>query len=317
MKKINKRITMIVGVFAAILISSLPLTTMAYNTMTISPPTQKLLLTPGETYTDSLTVSNSSNSDRGLKFEVKAGSFTQKKEGSEHGDDYGTVDVVSESNYNQIKDWITINDESGTVAPGENKDISYTINVPDDAPAGGQYATIIVMDKTTSGGGSGNVTIDDDYQFASIIYAEVAGETRTEGEISENSVPGFIFSSPLTAESMVKNNGNVHTDAEYTLQVWPLFSNEEICTNEEKPETSLILPETERYHAQTCDLPAVGIFKAKQMVKIFGETSVVEKTVIVCPLWLLFIILFVIAAIIIWLIMRSRNRNSRKNNEKE
>ena len=93
------------------------------------------------------------------------------------------------------------------------------------------------------------------------------------------------------------------------LQVWPLFSDEEICTNEEQPETSLILPETERYHAQSCALPSVGIFKAKQTVKIFGEESIVEKMVIVCPIWLLFIIFFVIAAIIIWIVVRVQKRN--------
>lgn len=312
MKKVNKKFMVFVGFLTVFLSSSLPLTTMAYNTMTVSPPTQKLILQPGEVYTDSLTVSNSSNSDRDLKFEVKVGSFAQNKEGSEHDDDYGTVDVVSESSYNQIMDWITVNDQNGVVAPGESEDVSYTINVPNNAPAGGQYATIIVMDKTTSGSGSGNISIDDDYQFATIIYAEVAGETKTEGEVLENSVPGFIFSSPLNAESMVKNNGNVHTDAEYTLQVWPLFSDEEICTNEESPETSLILPETERYHTQTCDLPSIGIFKAKQVVKIFGETSTIERTVIMCPLWLLFIIVFIMILIIVWIFTKTRKNSKRK-----
>ena len=107
---------------------------------------------------------------------------------------------------------------------------------------------------------------------------------------------------------MVKNNGNTHTDAEYTLQVWPVFSDEEYCTNEENPDKSLVMPETNRYHSQTCVLPVVGIFRAKQVVSIFGETSIVEKNFIVCPIWLLVIVIFAVISIIIWLVAKSKSR---------
>ena len=68
------------------------------------------------------------------------------------------------------------------------------------------------------------------------------------------------------------------------------------------------MPETERYHTETCNLPPIGLFRAKQTVKIFGEESIVEKTVIVCPLWLIFVILFVVIALIIWIIIRMKSR---------
>lgn len=283
------------------------------NSMTVSPPYQKIILTPGETYEGSLNVSNATNSTRPLKYAVEVGSYSQKRDENSK-DDYGAVDHVSVSSYNQIMEWIKLEKEGGTIEPGEEEEIGYTIEVPENAPGGGQYATILVVDETTSGlPGEGNIGIDQKFQFASIIYAEVAGETKQEGEILENSIPGFLLQGPIEATSMVKNNGNVHTDAEYTFQVWPLFSDEEICTNEEKPETSLILPETERLHAQSCDVGSFGIFKAKQTVKIFGEASTVERTIIVCPLWLLFIILFVIITIIIWVFTRVRKSKKRKN----
>ena len=290
------------------------------NSMTISPPKQRIILIPGEKYSNVINVFNSNDSTRDLKFEASVGSFSQKKDDEKkddkNNDDYGVVDIVSESSYNQIMEWITIENPEGTVAPGKSVNVYYTIDVPKNAPAGGQYATIVVADKTTSGaGGEGNVSIDQTFQFASIIYAEVAGETKEDGEIMDNSMPSFLLNGPLTASSMVKNSGNVHTDAEYTLQVWPLFSGEEVCTNEENPDTSLILPDTERYHAQTCDLPSFGIFKAKQVVKIFGETSTVERTIIVCPLWLLFVIVFIIALLIGWVFFRIRNRRGRSRED--
>ncbi len=282
------------------------------NSMTITPPKQRMILIPGEKYTNTISVFNANDSTRDLKYEVSVGSFSQTKDGSSP-DDYGNVNIISESSYNQIMDWITLDKKEGVVAPNHSDEIAYTIDVPKNAPAGGQYATIVITDKTTSGvSGAGNVSIDQSFQFASIIYAEVAGETKEDGEILENNMPSFLLNGPLEATSMVKNKGNVHTDAEYVLQVTPFFGGDDYCNNEEEPETSLVLPETERYHAQTCDLPAVGIFKAKQTVKIFGETSIVEKMVIICPLWLLFLIIFVIAAIILWIVMRIKERGKNK-----
>lgn len=317
MKTIKKRILILVGVLSLSLwFSAVPsMVFAASNSMTVSPPKQRIILIPGEKYSNTISVFNASDSTRDLKYEVSVGSFSQKKDGSNDNiDDYGAVDVVSESSYNQIMQWITLDRTSGQVAPGKTEDITYVIDVPDNAPAGGQYATIIVADVTTSNNsGGGNVMIDQQFQFASIIYAEVAGETKEDGVITDNNIPSFLMSSPLQASSLVRNNGNVHTDAEYTLQVWPLFSDEELCTNEEKPETSLILPDTERYHVQTCDLPSFGVFRAKQTVKIFGETSEMERTIIVCPLWLLFLILFVIIGLIIWIFARVKKGRERKS----
>ena len=87
-----------------------------------------------------------------------------------------------------------------------------------------------------------------------------------------------------------------------------MFSNEELYTNEEDPEKILVLPGVTKYHEQEYNLPSIGIFRAKQTVKIFGEESIVEKTIIVCPLWLLFIIVFAIVMLIIWLVLKAKNR---------
>ena len=106
----------------------------------------------------------------------------------------------------------------------------------------------------------------------------------------------------------MKNTGNVHTDASYTLQVWPLFSDEEICTNEENSDTNLIMPGMERYFVQKCSLPLAGIFRVKQVVKIFDEVSTLEKMIVICPLWLIFIVVLAIVALIVWIVIRIKMR---------
>ena len=156
------------------------------------------------------------------------------------------------------------------------------------------------------------MNITSKYQIASAILANVAGETVERGSIKSNEMPTMLTTNKLEATSMVRNDGNIYTDATYTLQVWPMFSDEEICTNEEKAESTTVLPNTERYHVQTCTLPAVGIFKAKQVVKIFSEESVLEKTIFVCPIWLMVVVLVVVLGIILGIIVYIKKRKSAK-----
>lgn len=278
------------------------------SVMTISPPQQKIILYPGETYESSIDISSPIDSEYDLKYSLSIGSYGLTKD--ENGKvDYNDTDVDTVTGYNQIMNWIKLGKTSGTVAPNETDTVPFTIVVPQDAPAGGQYATIIVQNDTSvDDKKGGNVSIKNEVRFAASILAEVAGETREEGEILENSIPAFMTSGPLAATSIVKNNGNVHTDAKYTLQVWPLFSDEEICTNDEKPSESMIMPETDRFHTEECNISGFGIFRAKQTVEIFGEKSEVEKIVVLCPLWLMFLIIFLIAALIIWIVMKVQAR---------
>jgi hypothetical protein len=305
--------SVIAVVFLALLGSFTNMSAYADNapSLTVSPVSERIILVPGEVYNGVISVGNRYEADSNLKFKAFVGSFGYTK-GENDKDDYNTPDITVKSNYNLIMDWIELGVEEGEVVPNGTVKIPYTITVPEDVPAGGQYATIVVQDATgSSNANGGGVAIENQYQFASIIYAEVAGQTRDSGEIIENNAPSFLFDgSQFEATSMVKNTGNVHTDAEYTLQVWPLFSGEEICTNEEKPDTSLVLPDTQRYHVQKCNLPSFGIFNIKQTVKIFDQVSTIEKMVIVCPVWLLFLVIFLIVLGIVYLFAKSKKRKN-------
>lgn len=282
------------------------------SVMTISPPKQQILLVPGEDYEGSISVSSSSTAKNDLEYSVSVGSFGLGKD--ENGNtDYNDTDIDTVTSYNQIMNWIELKKTKGVIPIGTTSVIPFIIHVPTDAPAGGQYATILVQNDTKPEGqeSNGGIQIESKVRFATSIFAEVTGETVQKGEIKENSIPSFLLNNLLTATSTVKNAGNVHADAEYTLQVWPLFSDEEICTNVENSETNTIMPETERFHAQTCALPSIGIFRAKQTVSIFGEISEVERTIIFCPLYILFLILFAIIALVAWIIYRVKANKKR------
>lgn len=302
----------IFGAIASLTISLASFTSLvsAKRAIVLSPTGQRIVLVPGENFKGSIRVTNPSDATEDLYYSVSVGSYGVNGTANSR-DDYGEADIDTISDYNAIMDWISIDKPEGILAPNEEGTVAFTIKVPKDAPAGGQYATLLIKDVTPSEVSEGALGISETIQMASVIYAEVSGETRKVGEVTENSLPIFLMNNELEATSMVRNDGNVHTSAEYTLQVWPMFSDEEICTNEENVATSLIMPNTERYHTESCTLPTVGIFRAKQVVKIFGTESIVEKTIIVCPLWLMSVIIFIIAALIIWIVLRTKNRKNK------
>ena len=302
MKKIIKTVVAVLAVVVASVLGSGE--AFASKAFTLSPMSQKIVLVPGETYRGGMTVSNPANSTEEFNYAVKVSSYYPSK--VEGGiDDYSGADYVKKTNMNQIVDWTTIDNPKGTLQPNEENVILFSITVPADAPAGGQYMALMVGEDAELKKEEG---IKEIMQMAHVIYAEVAGETTKKGSILENNVPSFSTSSKYKTSATVRNDGNIHAEAKYTLQVWPLFSDEEICTNEESPEDSLVLPDTKKYYSQECNLPMVGIFRVKQVVKIFGEESIVEKTVIICPLWLIFVILFAIVLLIAWIVAKAKKR---------
>ena len=145
------------------------------------------------------------------------------------------------------------------------------------------------------------------------VYSRVEGETNRCGKILEANIPALLFKPPITASGRVENCGNIDLNVKYTLSVYPLFSNEEIYTNEEDPFILATLPETRRYNSLEWEqTPSFGIYKVKLSIEYNEETKTVEKLVLVCPLWLIILIVVFIGAVIFWLVSRSKNRKKAK-----
>lgn len=276
----------------------------------LSPMTQSIVLMPGDTYNGSFKIVNPSSSRQDLNYNIEVRSFYVD-------DDYATT---YDENNSPIVDWTTIKSaESGSVAPNNNTDVYFSIDVPAQAPAGGQYLAFRVLSQPAGvvGEVDNGAAIQEQLVITHLIFAEIAGDTYRNGEITDVSVPSFLLSDNIYGESTIRNTGNIHGVATYKLQVFPLFSNEEVYTNEEDPERKTILPDRALYNKTTwTKTPEVGIFNVKYTVEFEGVTTEVSKLVIKCPIWLLFIIALVVVALIIWIIVRVRSRKkSRKSEE--
>ena len=273
----------------------------------ISPIQNEIVLQPGQTYSSNFKIYNNGDEDLNYRVYVTPYAMTSDDEGS-YAPAYDENTVPSD--YSTILDWISLDTESGTVGAMEDDSyVNYTITVPEDATPGGQYAAIMVEKVNETEGQEGNAGLNTVIRAAYLIYATVAGNVTETASITNVNIPGIFLDSKISASSLVENTGNVHGTASYALQVFPLFSDEEIYTTEEEPETHIIYPGTKYYNQLTWeDTPSIGIYRVVETVSLFGESTSTERVVVVCPLWLILVIAFVIVFIVVWLIVRSKKR---------
>lgn len=268
----------------------------------VSPVKQKISLTPGSKFSGTFKVQNVGTQP--FNYSVSATPYSVTNE--QYNPDYTNV-----TTYSQMADWITFDKktEKGTLQPGTTVDVKYYVNVPENAPAGGQYAALMAQ---TDSGNANNATIAVVHRVGMILYAAVPGETKVDGEIIKNTVNSFYFNPPLTVTSLVKNTGNIEQTAKYHVKIYPLFSNEALFNTDDAEEGAYdrdVVPETSRFNSITWErAPTIGLFSVEQTIEFAGKTSTVSKLVLICPLWLLFIIFALVFFVIFWLVSRHRDR---------
>ena len=275
----------------------------------VGPMNQKLILDPGESYTASFKISNPGSSKKDIRYELSVQPFYVN-------DEYATI-FEDVNGTGQMADWITLDvPDTGVLAPNENTEILFTIDVPKDAPGGGQYASIVVKSLSDPEDNKESTMISEVFQIGHLVFAEITGTTVHQGEIVDIDVPSFLLSGDISGSSSIKNTGNVHGTATYKLQIFPLFSDEEVYTNEEDPETRTILPDRVFYNNMSWDkTPGIGVYNVVYTVEFEGVTAQVSKMVIICPIWLLFVIIFAIFLLIFYFVAKAKKR--RKNLEKK
>ena len=280
----------------------------------MSPMTEKLTLKPGDTHSGSFWIMNPEENTVSIEYSLKVQSF--------YRDENGKAVFEDVDGRGQLAKWTTLDTpDSSTLAPGDSEEIRYTIKVPYNVPAGGQYAAITATSVSHDVNKPNSAALKESVAMAHTIFAEVEGQTIRSGEISNLNSSSFLLDGNITVSSVVANTGNVHGTASYTLEVYPLFSSEPIYSNVEDPEKKLILPDRKFAHETTYEnTPAFGIFNIVYTVKFEGGIEKeLKKLVIKTPVWLVFITLIIISSLIVFIIykLRSRHHHRRQTQETE
>lgn len=272
----------------------------------VEPAEQDISLTPGETSTGIIKVQNIGRLD--FDFTVMVRPFQILN------DDYDP-DFDTDNNYTRLQNWISFEQTDYHLAPGAEAEVKYTVDVPTDAPGGGQYAAIIAQTRSSIDESSMMHTIS---QVASILYAQVDGDTRFEGSLTNHHLPSnILFGTAPSIVATVKNTGNADFRVTHRLSVYNFFTGKEVFSADATDEsgnligtaTPRIMPGTERSNIITWQhAPQIGVFRVVQDISFLDEQHNFEQIVILCPFWLVGGIIFMIFLMILWLILRLRSR---------
>lgn len=261
----------------------------------ISPVKQDLELEAGKTYHGYFFVQNVGD----LKFSYEA-SVTPYSVVNENYD----PDYVRESSQTQITKWVTFEQTTGELLPGDMHKINYIINVPSNAPGGGQYAALMAE---TADSGQEGATLQTISRVGMLLYASVEGETIKEGEVMDLKIDKLLLNPPLAFSALVKNTGNVDFNTTMRMEVVNALTGEVVYDNWDNPEERIVLPETSRLSVlEWTEAPKLGVFKVRAEASALGDTQSLEQVILACPLWLILMGCFWIVLGVMLLVLRKR-----------
>lgn len=269
------------------------------NIFTVTPMSYNIELSAGQEYSSTLTIVNPANAAKDFNYKVGISPYAVE------GDDY-EVDFTTESIRTQIADWITIENPIGTLRPNEIAKVKFTIKVPETAPAGGQYAALMVSSNNENKI-NGNISISNVFEMASIIYANIKGETVRDGELIDSTIPGFVTKLPIRISATLVNNGNAHEIAKTNLEVKNLLSPQIIYPQpgESGMINEVIMPETSRYITRDITgTSQLGVYEVTQTINYLGQDYKFRQTVVICPIWFMVLSIVTVTAIVALIINR-------------
>lgn len=274
---------------------------------TVTPMSKKIMLDAGEVYEGDIIVANPANATNDFIYKVEVMAYTVK-------DENYVADFLTDSERTKIVDWITVDNPTGVLAPNETVKVHYTVRVPETAPAGGQYAAFLISSGDTALSSDG-ISVNNIFEMASILYAQVNGEITRGGEILGNTVSGFVTKGPIMTTATLRNDGNVHETARIALEVRSYLSAGTIYPRpgETGAVEEIIMPETTRFVTrEITDVSPLGIYDVLQTVSYMGATSVTHQVVVACPVWFMALVLLTTVAIITAITFSAKRRRNKK-----
>jgi hypothetical protein len=197
-----------------------------------------------------------------------------------------------------------------SLAPGENKELTYTISIPSDAPAGAYYGAItyraVPASQANNESGGGEVALTAN--VASLVLVEVPGEITEKIQITSikalsNGKGGSLFTKkPSQAGITIKNLGNSFAKPFGTVTVTNM-SGKQIHSYEINNSTprSNILPKTSRtFTDEIKGISKPGRYTITANVSFGSGGEVLSQKVSFwyIPTWLMIILIILVLGVV-------------------
>ena len=271
----------------------------------LSPVSKRLTLESGQTKQDSFTITNHDESPK--KVLVYATPYSIVNDGAQ--------DFEAENGYSQIRNWITFKDDNGkyqtgtryTIDPGDSKIVEYSIDVPENAPGGGQYATVFVEIEAESN--TTNSQIRAIPRVGMVIYSSIEGQTIKEAKIDKIKTNSIIFGNNIESTYEISNNGNIDVQILTEMSVYS-GSEKELCHNSK---VTTIMPESTQSILLNCSVDSVfEILRVEHRTKVLDSNETKNYHVLVVSPFLLRLTIFIIVALVGVVVYKSEHKAHKK-----
>jgi hypothetical protein len=233
---------------------------------------------------------------------------------------YPSVDGFTEQNgekvFNNdglIQDWFSTN-QSVTLKPGDGVKVPYTIQVPADAPAGGQFAVVwwgTTPKNATSTEGSQSVSIQT--RAGILVYINVNGDVVEKAEVThlfKDIKDRFFFGRTVSFPYSINNTGTVYIKPKGAITVTSIFGSE-VANLPINQKGFQILPNSYRDFGDSVwktELTSIGVYKVNFKLEYGLKNTVYEKTnwIVVLPIKTISVI--VLGLLVLWFFFRSYNK---------
>ncbi len=262
----------------------------------ISPPLIELNTDPGKTLTANIKVRNVTKQT--LEATPQVNDFVAQ---GEEGQAKLLLDQNKEKSPYSIEGWVTDLDTL-TIAPGEAKTETVTINVPVNASPGGHYGVIRF---TAAAPGIDSTGVALSASVGTLVLINVSGDVVDKSYLadfytSQNGERGSFFQKgPITFVERIRNEGNTHFKPTGTVRVTNTFG-KEVKVLSVNPNGGNVLPDSVRRFEQTLDKKnLLGYYKAEVNIQYSGKTLNQTISFWVIPLKATALVIGVIALVVV------------------
>lgn len=290
-----------IGIIIIGLLTGLILGTFAFaqeRGITISPLNFELTANPGDSLENKIRVSNPTKNIISVKMEVE--DFTAMGE-------LGQVSVEEQENQTySLKRWVKTSPTVFSLKAGEQKFVTFTINVPKNAEPGGKYGSVLAVITGTTGPKATGATITT--KVGALVLLSVSGKIKEELNVKEFSAPKFSEYGPITFVIRFENTGTVHVRPRGFVTITDLFGNK--VNSSEFPQQNVIPGAIRRVEAKWDRFWLWGGRYQATLVGSYGSQNAPLSAVTTFwafP-WKIAIGVIIILALIIYLVIRTRRK---------
>lgn len=185
----------------------------------VGPGRAELVVSPGETIVQEITVTNRISENRTFKLDV------DDITGSADGSSAVALTDGARGPYS-LRDYISFPENSFTLGLGERARIPVTIKIPADAEPGGLYGSVLISTErsTLEGGEASRSPIIA--RIGSLFFVTIRGEVERSGSVKGiSTVDGkwWYEEGPVNLSILYENTGSVHVNPYGEINITNMF----------------------------------------------------------------------------------------------